>query len=77
DWTLYRRGGRTEFPNSYHLQTIAVCLESDLVLPRPLSLIVLPPPIDPGEYQEYLLYPHRAFQDPASTWLANISSGDW
>ena len=35
-------------------------------LAAPLSLALLRPPIDPGEYQEYLFHPHRAVQDPAA-----------
>jgi DNA-binding transcriptional LysR family regulator len=42
-------------------------------LARPLSLAVLPPPIDPGEYQEYLHYPRPAIQDSASIWLRKLT----
>ena len=37
-----------------------------------LSLAVLRPPIDPGTYQEFLVYPSRLQQDPASLWLRDI-----
>src|SRR5438477_1082400 len=30
------------------------------------TLALLPPPIDPGQYQEYLFYPRCSIQDPAS-----------
>ncbi len=41
-------------------------------LAKPFSLAALPPPIDPGEYQEGLYYPLRAAQDPASIWLRKL-----
>jgi DNA-binding transcriptional LysR family regulator len=37
-----------------------------------LSLAVLPPPIDAGTYQEFLFYPRRRQQDPASLWLREL-----
>lgn len=62
------------------LQTVARC---DLVafvpkrlvesLQSSLSLTVLPPPIDPGEYREFLFHPLRAAQDPASLWLRKLA----
>jgi DNA-binding transcriptional LysR family regulator len=39
---------------------------------RPLALAMLRPPIDPGEYQEYLFHPRRAAHDPASIWLREL-----
>ncbi len=61
------------------LQTVARC---DLVafvpkrlaesLQSSLSLTMLPPPIDPGEYREFLFHPLRAAQDPASLWLREL-----
>jgi DNA-binding transcriptional LysR family regulator len=66
-----------------YLQALQAVAQTDLVafvpkrlaesLTRPLSLDVLRPPIDPGEYQEYLFYPRRARQDPASIWLRNLT----
>jgi DNA-binding transcriptional LysR family regulator len=66
-----------------YLQALQTVAQSDLIafvpkrlaesLTRPLSLDVLPPPIDPGEYQEYLFHPLRAAQDPASTWLRKLA----
>lgn len=65
-----------------YLQALQTVAESDVVafvpkrlaesLAKPFSLLVLPPPIDPGEYQEYLFYPLRAVQDPASIWLRQL-----
>ncbi len=66
-----------------YLQALQVVAQSDLVafapkrltdsVARPLSLAVLPPPIDPGEYQEGLFYPLRATHDPASMWLRKLA----
>jgi DNA-binding transcriptional LysR family regulator len=65
-----------------YVQALQAVAQSDLVafipkrladsLAQPLSLDVLPPPLDPGEYQEGLFYPRRAFQDPASIWLRKL-----
>jgi DNA-binding transcriptional LysR family regulator len=66
-----------------YLQALQVVARADLVafvpkrlaesLARPLSLAVLPPPIDPGEYEEYLFHPRRVAQDPASIWLRKLT----
>jgi DNA-binding transcriptional LysR family regulator len=66
-----------------YLQALQTAAQSDLIafvpkrlaesLARPLSLAVFAPPIDPGEYQEYLFHPLRAAQDPASIWLRSIA----
>jgi DNA-binding transcriptional LysR family regulator len=66
-----------------YLQALQVVARADLVavvpkrladsLARPLSLAVLPPPIDPGEYKEYLFHPRRTMQEPASIWLRNLT----
>jgi len=66
-----------------YLQALQTVAQADLVafvprrlaesLARPLSLTVIPPPIDPGEYQEYVYYPRRAIQDPASIWLRKLT----
>lgn len=66
-----------------YLQALQTVAQSDLVafvpkrladsVAKQLSLAVLRPPIDPGEYQEYLFYPRRAFQDPASIWLRKLA----
>jgi DNA-binding transcriptional LysR family regulator len=66
-----------------YVQALQAVAQADLVafvpkrlaesLARPLSLAVLPPPLDPGEYQEYLCYPRRAAQDAASIWLRKLT----
>jgi DNA-binding transcriptional LysR family regulator len=66
-----------------YLQAIQAVARTDLVafvpkrladsLAGPLSLAVLRPPIDPGEYREYLFHPRRAVQDPASIWLRKVT----
>jgi DNA-binding transcriptional LysR family regulator len=65
-----------------YLQALQAVAHSDLIafvpkrlaesLAKPFSLAALPPPIDPGEYQERLFYPLRAAQDPASIWLRKL-----
>jgi len=66
-----------------YLQALQTVAQSDVIafvpkrlaesLARPFSLAVLSPPIDPDEYQEYLFYPLRAAQDPASKWLRKLA----
>jgi len=66
-----------------YLQALQVTAQADLVafVPRRLarsmaprfSLRVLPPPIEPGDYQEQLFYPRRAAQDPASMWIRTLA----
>jgi DNA-binding transcriptional LysR family regulator len=66
-----------------YLQALQAVALADLVafvpkrlaesLARPLSLAVIPPPVDPGEYQEYLYHPRRTAQEPASVWLRNLT----
>jgi DNA-binding transcriptional LysR family regulator len=68
-----------------YLQALQTVAQSDLVafvpkrlaesLAKPLALAVLAPPINPGEYCEYLFHPLRAAQDPASTWLRKLVLG--
>jgi DNA-binding transcriptional LysR family regulator len=41
-------------------------------LARPLSLTLIPPPLDAEEYQEYLFHPRRVSHDPASIWLRKL-----
>ena len=65
------------------MQALQVTAQADLVafVPRRLarsmaprfSLRVLPPPIEPGDYQEQLFYPRRAAQDPASMWIRTLA----
>jgi DNA-binding transcriptional LysR family regulator len=66
-----------------YLQALQAAALADLVsfvpkrlaesLARPLSLAVLPPPLDPGKYQEFLHYPRRAIQDSGSIWLRKLT----
>jgi len=66
-----------------YLQALQAVAQTDLVafVPRrlaessakQLSLAMLPPPIDPGEYHEYLFHPIRAAQDSASIWLRKLA----
>jgi DNA-binding transcriptional LysR family regulator len=68
-----------------YLQALQAVAQSDLVafvpsrlaeyLAKPLSLALLPPPIDPGEYEEGLFYPRRAIKDPSSVWLRSVVLG--
>ena len=65
-----------------YVQALQVVAESDLVafvprrlahsLARPLLLTTVAPPVDPGQYHEYLFHPIRAAQDPATTWLRRL-----
>lgn len=65
-----------------YVQALQAVALSDLVafVPRrlarslaaTLSLTLLSPPIDPGEYREYLFHPHRSAQDAASIWLRTL-----
>lgn len=66
-----------------YLQALQTVAKTDLVafvpkrlaesLAKPLVLTVLQSPIDPGEYQEYLLHPTRTAGDRASVWLRNLA----
>ncbi len=66
-----------------YLQALQATSQADVValVPRRLarsvarrfSLRLLPPPIEPGDYQEHLFYPRRAAQDPASMWIRTLA----
>jgi hypothetical protein len=66
-----------------YLQALQVVARADLVafvpkrlaesLARPLSLVVLKPPMDPGKYREYLFHSRRTARDPASIWLRKLT----
>jgi DNA-binding transcriptional LysR family regulator len=66
-----------------YLQALQVTARGDVVafVPRRLarsmarrfSLQLLPPPIEPGDYQEQLFYPRRAARDPASMWIRTLA----
>ena len=65
-----------------YLQALQAVAQTDLLafvprrlaesLSQPLSLSLVRPPLDPGEYQEQLFYPRRATHDPASLWLRSL-----
>jgi DNA-binding transcriptional LysR family regulator len=65
-----------------YMQALQAVAQTDLVafvprrlaesLAKPLSISVLPPPVDPGEYREHLFHPRRTAQDPASIWLRKL-----
>jgi len=65
-----------------YLQALQAVAQSDLAafvpkrlaeyLAKPLSLALLPPPINPGQYEEGMFYPRRALKDPASFWLRSL-----
>jgi len=62
-----------------YLQALHVAARTDLAafIPRrliealsdPLALLVVPPPIDPGRYEEFMFHPGRVDSDPGSIWL--------
>jgi DNA-binding transcriptional LysR family regulator len=66
-----------------YLQALQSVAQTDLVTFVPkrmaesqasqLSLTLIRPPIDPGEYQLYLFHPRGTAQDPASVWLRNLT----
>lgn len=41
-------------------------------LAGPLSLVTVPPPIDPGIDEQFMFHPTRAQVDPSSVWLRNL-----
>jgi DNA-binding transcriptional LysR family regulator len=65
-----------------YLQALQAVARSDLIafvpkrlaeyFAKQLSLALIRPPIDPGEYEEGLFYPRRALQDPSSFWLRSL-----
>lgn len=65
-----------------YMQALHIAARTDLVAfvprrqieahKRELSLAVVEPPIDPGSDEQFLFYPVRAQNDPASIWLRNI-----
>jgi DNA-binding transcriptional LysR family regulator len=65
-----------------YVQAVHAAAATDLVafvptrlaqaLARYLPVAVLPPPIDPGTYQEFVLHPRRRQRDPASLWLREL-----
>jgi DNA-binding transcriptional LysR family regulator len=65
-----------------YLQALRMTARSDLVafvpgrliaaLAGPLDLVAVPPPIDPGEDQQYLFHPVVAQFDPGAAWLREL-----
>ena len=65
-----------------YLEALHVTARTDLVafvprrliaaLSKPLSLLTVTPPLDPGIDEQYLFYPTRAQMDPGSIWLRQL-----
>jgi len=65
-----------------YLEALHVVARTDLVafvpnrlisaLAKPLSLIEVTPPLDPGIDEQFMFYPTRAQFDPGSIWLRNL-----
>lgn len=68
-----------------YIEALHVTARTDLVafvprrliaaLSRQLSLVTVPPPIDPGIDEQFMFYPTRAQMDPGSIWLRTIMLG--
>ncbi|HWM88301.1 MAG TPA: LysR family transcriptional regulator [Kofleriaceae bacterium] len=65
-----------------YLQALRMAARTDLVafvpsrliaaLGRPLGLVAVRPPVDPGMDDQFLFYPTRAQEDPGSIWLRGL-----
>lgn len=65
-----------------YLEALHVVARTDLVafvprrliaaLAKPLGLITVDPPLDPGRDEQFMFYPTRAQMDPGSIWLRNL-----
>jgi DNA-binding transcriptional LysR family regulator len=65
-----------------YIEALHVVARTDLVafvprrliasLAKPLSLVTIEPPVDPGTDEQFIFYPTRAQSDPASIWLRNL-----
>lgn len=65
-----------------YVEALHIASRSDLVafvprrliasLAKPLSLITVEPPVDPGTDEQFLFYPARAQLDAGSVWLRNL-----
>ena len=65
-----------------YIEALHVVARTDLVafvprrliaaLSRPLSLMTVTPPLDPGIDEQHLFYPTRARMDPGSIWLRKL-----
>src|SRR4030081_2863569 len=68
-----------------YIEALHVTARTDLVafvpgrliaaLAKPLSLIAVTAPLDPGTDEQFMFYPTRAQMDPGSIWLRNIMLG--
>jgi DNA-binding transcriptional LysR family regulator len=65
-----------------YIEALHIVARTDLVafvpgrliaaLAKPLSLMAITPPLDPGIDQQFMFYPTRAQFDPGSIWLRNL-----
>ncbi|WP_029584829.1 LysR family transcriptional regulator [Bradyrhizobium sp. URHD0069] len=65
-----------------YIEALHIVARTDLVafvpsrliaaLAKPLSLIAVTPPLDPGIDEQFMFYPTRAQFDPGSIWLRNL-----
>src|SRR5258706_2955217 len=68
-----------------YIEALPIVARTDLVafvrgrlipaLAKPLSLMAITPPLDPGIDQQFMFYPTRAQFDPGSIWLRNLMLG--
>lgn len=68
-----------------YVEALHIVSRSDLVafvprrliasLSKPLSLVAIDPPVDPGMDEQFLFYPARAQMDAGSVWLRNFVVG--
>ena len=65
-----------------YIEALHIVARTDLVafvpgrliaaLAKPLSLVAVTPPLDPGIDEQFMFYPTRAQFDPGSIWLRNL-----
>src|SRR5947208_2888625 len=65
-----------------YIEALHIVARTDLVafvpgrliaaLAKPLSLMAITPPLDPGIDEQFMFYPTRAQFDPGSIWLRNL-----
>jgi DNA-binding transcriptional LysR family regulator len=65
-----------------YIEALHITARTDLVafvpgrliaaLAKPLSLLTVTPPLDPGIDEQFMFYPTRARSDPGSIWLRNL-----
>ena len=68
-----------------YIEALHIVARTDLVafvpgrlisaLAKPLSLMAVTPPLDPGIDEQFMFYPTRAQFDPGSIWLRNLMLG--